>query len=111
MWPRRRKRDDESSLPGLETCALCETDYVNPVVWEPVEAGWWMRLRCGECATYREVTVSDEVAAHFDRELNRRADVLARALQRIERQEMAAEVEMIIGALRRGLIDAADFAR
>jgi hypothetical protein len=90
---------------------MCASDYVNPVDWEPVDAGWWMLLRCGECDTWREVTVGDEVAEQFDAALNRRADVLARALERIERQEMVADVELITAALRRGLIDATDFAR
>ena len=113
MWPRRRPIPSSDPDSTLETCALCGADYVNPVDWEPLDSddGWWMLLRCGECDTWREVTVTDEVAERFDTELNRRLDVLARALQRIERQQMAADVETIITALRRGLIDAADFAR
>jgi hypothetical protein len=113
MWSRwrRRKAKDEPAA-GLETCKLCGLDYVNPVDWEPLdEAGWWMLLRCAECETYREAIVADADAERFDSELNRRADVLARALHRIERQEMLADVEMLTMALRRGLIDAADFAR
>ena len=51
------------------------------------------------------------MAARFDLELDRRLDVLTRALERLERTRMAADVETMIQALRRGLIDAADFAR
>jgi hypothetical protein len=95
----------------LETCLLCGRDFVNPVDWEPVDDhGWWMLLRCGECDTWREVTVSNEIADRFDLELNRRADVLARTLEIADRQRMAADVEAFITALRRGLLDAADFA-
>ncbi len=95
----------------LERCAACGKDYVNPVDWEPVSPeAWWMQLRCGECHTFCEVTVTNAVAERFDRELDRRADVIARTLHRLDRERMAQQVEAMIGALRRGLIDAADFA-
>ena len=96
----------------LETCAMCRTDFVNPVDWEPVgDTHWWMLMRCGACDTWREATVTNEVAARFDLELDRRMDILARALAKIDARAMAIEVETMIQALRRGLIDAADFAR
>jgi hypothetical protein len=105
-FPRRTRRP-----AGLETCPLCERDFVNPVAWEPAgERHWWMLLRCGECDSWREVTVSDAEAQRFDLELDRRADMLARAAARLDSQRMAADVETMIAALRRGLIDAADFA-
>lgn len=91
---------------------MCGEDFVNPVVWEAIdERSWWMLLRCGACDTWREVTVANHEATRFDAELNRRRDVLARALRHLDHQRMALEVEAMIGALRRGLIDAADFAR
>ena len=86
-------------------------DYVTPIDWEPVTPeAWWMQLRCGECHTYREVTVTNAVAERFDRELDRRADVIARTLHKLDTERMAQQVETMIGALRHGLIDAADFA-
>jgi hypothetical protein len=95
----------------LQHCAQCGTDYVNPVDWEPVTPeAWWMQLRCGNCHTFREVTVTNTVAERFDRELDRRADILARALHKLDTERMAQQVETMIGALRHGLIDAADFA-
>jgi hypothetical protein len=100
------------SPESLETCLACGRDFVNPVDWEPVDDDhWWMLLRCGECETWREVTVSNAVAQRFDVELDRRLDVIARTWNKIDRQRMASEMEAIIGALRRGLLDAADFAR
>ena len=96
----------------LETCAMCGTDFVNPVDWEPVgETHWWMLMRCGACDTWREATVTNLVAARFDLELDRRMDILERAWARIDTAAMAVEVETMIQALRRGLIDAADFVR
>jgi hypothetical protein len=96
----------------LERCMLCAADFVYPVDWEPAgETHWWMRLRCGACDTWREVTVGNDVAARYDLELDRRLDLVSRAVERIDRRLMAAEVETMILALRHGLVDAADFAR
>jgi hypothetical protein len=55
--------------------------------------------------------VTNAVAARFDLELDRRMDILERAWTKIEANAMAIEVETMIQALRRGLIDAADFVR
>ena len=38
-------------------------------------------------------------------------DVVARAVERLDRSRMAAEVETMIQALRHGLVDPADFAQ
>jgi len=69
-----------------------------------------MLLRCGACDTWREVTVTNDIAARYDLELDRRMDVVARAVERLDRSRMAAEVETMILALRHGLVDPADFA-
>jgi hypothetical protein len=103
----RRPAEDD-----LHHCAACGKDYVNPVNWEPVTPeSWWMQLRCGECETYREVTVTNKVAERFDVELDRRADLIHRALHKLDRERMVQQVETMIGALRHGLIEPADFAR
>jgi hypothetical protein len=72
---------------------------------------WWMRLRCGECHVWREVTVTNKVAERFDVELDRRADILHRTLAKLDRERMVQQVETMIGALRLGLIEPADFTR
>jgi hypothetical protein len=96
----------------LETCLVCNRDFVNPVDWEPLDGGrWWMLLRCGECDTWREVTVTDAVAERYDSELDARLDVLDDALHVLEHERMVGDVETMVAALRSGLVDAADFAR
>ena len=108
MRPNRKRQDPEVHLVS---CAMCGGDYVNPVDWEPVgDTQWWMLLRCGACDTWREVTVTNEIAARYDLELDRRMDIVARALERLDRSRMAAEVETMILALRHGLVDPADFS-
>jgi hypothetical protein len=106
----RSKRNSPDPDQHLVSCAMCRGDFVNPVDWEPVgDTHWWMLLRCGACDTWREVTATNDVAARFDLELDRRMDVVARALERLDRSRMAAEVETMILALRHGLVDPADF--
>jgi hypothetical protein len=108
MRSNRKRKDPEVHLVS---CAMCGGDYVNPVDWEPVgETQWWMLLRCGACDTWREVTVTNDIAARYDLELDRRMDIVARALERLDRSRMAAEVETMILALRHGLVDPADFS-
>jgi flavoprotein len=96
----------------LEHCVHCDRDFVYPVEWEPISKEcWWILLRCGECDEWREATVPNAIAERFDIELDRRADVMHRALHKIDREQMIASANTMIAALRHNLIDAADFAR
>ena len=105
-WSRRPDVDR-----ALECCAFCGRDFVNPVDWEAITSEcWWMLLRCGDCHTFREVTVTNAVAERFDRELDRRMDVLHRELRKLDSEHMRVQAEALIVALRRDLIDAADFS-
>ena len=98
--------------PSLEICADCGTDFVNPVEWTAVEDhSWWMLLRCAQCGHEREVVVANAEAERFDEALDRRADPIARTLNRLDVDRMKAWVESVTIALQRDLIDAADFAR
>jgi hypothetical protein len=96
---------------ALEYCALCGRDFINPVDWAAITPeSWWMLLRCGECHTFREVTVTNAVAERFDRELDRRMNGLHRELRKLGSERMRGQAEAMSVALRRGLIDAADFS-
>ena len=95
----RLRRAPHAPPTGLHTCVVCDSDFVNPVDWEAVgPAHWWIRLRCGACETFREVTVENDVAARFEVELDERARLVAREVDRV----VAADVEMMIAVLRRG---------
>jgi transcription elongation factor Elf1 len=108
LWfQRRRPRrpDDE-----LVLCAHCGCDFVSPVDWaEHDETSWWIRLRCGQCGSAREVVVSQEAADRYDRALDRASEAIASKLSRMEHERMAADVSAFVTALRLDLIDAADF--
>jgi len=114
-----KRRPTRSSLPpaagsadasGLSTCVACRRDYVVPVEWETVGTDrWWMFLRCAQCGVSREVTVADAVAQRYDTELRLSAEAIRRAAEQLEQERMAAEADVFVDALRRGLIEPADF--
>jgi hypothetical protein len=96
----------------LIVCAVCGASVVNPVDWaETDETHWWVRLRCGACAWAREAIITDVEAKHFERDLDRGLGEIARVADRLDRERMVREAESFITALRRDLIDPADFER
>ena len=106
--------DGRTSAPssGLNVCADCHADSVHPVEWrEADDKHWWMRLRCGACCLEREVTVTDDVAQRYGKDLDAAEAVIDRALRELDCERMAHEVEAFAEALERDLIDAGDFAR
>jgi hypothetical protein len=104
------KRRQPPPGSGLHQCPLCHDDSVVPVITEPLEEGRWdLRLRCGQCETFRDVIVSDDVAKRYDLDLARGMGVIAAALRREDHDRMVAETQVFIVALERDLIDAGDF--
>ena len=96
---------------GLHQCPICHGDSVVPVAAEALDDDWWdLLLRCGQCGTYREVTVSDDVVARYELDLQRGMEEIAAALERHDHERMTAEAEVFIAALQRDIIDAGDFA-
>ena len=105
------RRRGPPSASDLHRCQLCYEDSVVPVEAEPLGPDLWeMRLRCGECGTYRDVVVSNAAARRYDRDLNRGTAEIATALQREEHERMRVEAQLFIAALDHDLIDAGDFA-
>ena len=108
------RRPDDSSAPqaDLTICQSCGSDFVIPTEWaEHDPTTWWIRLRCGECGSGREVVVSDATASRYDQRLQRGMDEIARALHRQELEQMARDAETFATALELDLLDAGDFAR
>ena len=102
----------ERTRSSLATCVLCGRDFVVPVVWEAAGPDRWrIRVRCAECGTSRELTVTDAEAERYDEELAAGARTLLREACKLERARMAAEVDTFVAALQRDLIEPADFAR
>ena len=104
------KRRQPPPGSGLHQCLLCHDDSVVPVEAEALDHGLWdLRLRCGQCGTYRDIVVPDDVAKQYDLDLNRGMAEIAAALRSQERVRMTAEAEVFIAALQHDLIDAGDF--
>jgi hypothetical protein len=96
----------------LHVCTTCGADVVNPAHAEPLdEHRWTMLLRCGACGAMVERIVSNEAAQSYDDALNRGFDAIARALERLERENMEEWAGTFVTALGHDLIDAEDFAQ
>ena len=81
------------------------------MTWEPCDdAHWHIALRCGDCGHRWELEVADSRAARYDVELDDDQRAIRRALDRLDHDRMAAEVETFAAALSNDLIDPADFA-
>jgi hypothetical protein len=97
---------------GLEACGSCGRDMVAPIEWHPVdEERWSLRLRCGQCGTARRTVASNAEVAEYEGALNAHQSAIERALAQMETLRMAEQVACFTEALRRDLIDAADFSR
>ena len=96
----------------LIACAACGSQLVNPVAWhESGETQWWVRLRCGECAWTREVTITDDEAKQLERDLDPGLIVIESIVARLDRERMLSELELFVTALERDLIGPMDFKR
>jgi hypothetical protein len=97
---------------GLHCCPDCRRPFMCPIEWDTVdEERWLIQSRCGECGTWRSDIVTNEEAKDYDVTLARQSAEIERRLARIDRERMEVELDMLVAALDRDLIDAADFAR
>jgi hypothetical protein len=97
---------------GPHRCVDCRRDFMCPIRWDTVgEDHWLIQSRCGECGTWRSEVVTNEEAERYDLMLARQSAQIALGLARLERDQMAAELDSFVAALDRDLIDATDFAR
>jgi hypothetical protein len=84
---------------------------VCPTDWEPHDdSHWHIDLRCGECGHQWEAIVADCRAWRYDAELDADFSAISRALQRLDLERMAIDLETFTAALARDLIEPADFA-
>ena len=84
MWLRTSRLFRALRPRRLVDCERCGRDFVNPVAWlEHDEERWWVRLRCGECGSTREVLIDNEQARQFDVDLDHGVREIARSLSRL----------------------------
>jgi hypothetical protein len=73
--------------PGMDLalCRFCGDETVVPVRWEQDGPGrWWIRLRCGDCGSFRETIATDEQLLAFDTLIHRRAQPIADAIAQLD---------------------------
>ncbi len=100
-----------SGAEGPQVCLVCGADFVYPVHWhEHSDTHLWVRLRCGQCGTWREDTFSDAELDSFDRMLDEVCERMADEADRLHREWRSTEADAFAAALDRDLIDAGDFA-
>jgi hypothetical protein len=103
-WPAAEPDQD------LHRCIDCESQLVYPVEWE--EAGpenWSVLLHCPNCDIFREGVFAQDTVEHFDEELDRGAEQLARDYRRLMRANMAEEIDRFVAALEAEAVLPEDF--
>ena len=95
---------------GLHECRSCGREMVFAADRLQVdEHRWKLRLRCGGCGSMRDAEATTAEAADFDATVAAHRASIAHELARLEAARMAEDVERFAEALRRDLIDPADF--
>jgi hypothetical protein len=98
------------SVDEMHVCVLCAGRLVHPFDW--VAEGpkhWRVLLRCPDCEGVREGLFTQEAIEGFSDELDRGSGVLIRALDKLTRENMTAEIDILVRALEDDLIVPSDF--
>ena len=103
----------ERTAPAAScACPDCNSDAVALVgLEEHGPAHWWLQLRCGACGRWREAVLDDEAADRFQHDYETHVMAIEDDVAALDMARMRVEVELLTEALRRDLIDAADFGR
>ena len=97
--------------PKLHRCPLCGSESVSR--WDADDLdGTRARvlLCCAECDTTRVLVATIWAVHAYSRRHERQRWQIAEALRRAEQAHMAADLEVLVAALRRDLIGPDDFA-
>jgi hypothetical protein len=107
---RSRGRRLAASTGRLDLCGACGESFVCPVSWsESGPADWWLLLRCGSCGSSREVVASNSAVAEYDNQLDEGMRVINAGAERLAREALSAEADVLGTALGLDLLDADDF--
>lgn len=101
----------EPTAPAAScACPDCNSDAVALVgLDEHGPAHWWLQLRCGACGRWREIVLDDEGADRFQHDYESHLMAIEDDAAELDMARMRAEADVFAEALRRDLIDAADF--
>jgi uncharacterized Zn finger protein len=94
----------------LERCPRCSEEFVYPVTWTESGPGdWWLLLRCGACGAWRDVIASNDAVDAFDRLLDEHVHMIRTVAERLAREALLAQADILRAALRLDLLTADDF--
>jgi hypothetical protein len=97
--------------PKLHLCPLCGSDSVSR--WRADDLGDGIRARvllsCAECDSSRVLVATTWAVDAYGRRHERQRWRIALALRRAERERMAADIRLLVEALRHDLIGPDDF--
>ena len=97
-------------IDRLHICVLCAGRLVHPVDWAAEGPRHWrVFLRCPDCEAIREGLFTQPAIDALADELDRGSGVLIKALDGLTRENMTAEIEILIHALDEDLILPSDF--
>ena len=111
-----RARGMERTSKPLHTCDCCSSPLVQPSDWHEAgalgpdtELRWWVARLCPECGWTDEDLYDQETLDRYDAALEQGTDILVAALQDLEHERMAAEIETFVHALGEDVVTADDF--
>lgn len=99
----------------MHLCPDCSSEFVQPTSWKRIngqtsaQTAWRVSLRCPECEWQDEDVFSEQTIDKFDEKLDDGTYEVARALRRIERENMNDMVGPFITALEADIIGPDDF--
>ena len=98
------------SATALHVCVRCGGRLVYPFDWSTAAPRHWrVLLRCPECEAIREGLFTQGAVDRLADELDRGAGLLILALDRLTRENMAGEIEVLVHAIDSDLIVPNDF--
>lgn len=101
----------DTKTPGLQHCAECGSNLVQPIRWEQTakRGHWRLWRRCPECEWRCDGIHGEPEIDAFDEALDDGAEALAGELEALERESMRDVVEVFCAALEADLLTADDF--
>ncbi len=98
------------AVDELHVCVLCTGRLVYPYDWAAEGPHHWrVSLRCPDCEGIREGLFTQQAVDLLADELDRGSGELIKALDELTRENMAAEFDVVIRAIRDDLILPSDF--
>jgi hypothetical protein len=98
------------STDELHICVICGGRLVHPFDWTAEGPGQWrVLLRCPDCEAVREGVFRQRVVDLLADEFDRGSGALIRALDLLTRENMAAEIDVLIRALEEETLLPSDF--